>query len=76
MSHSISPEEFTIIQSVAQGHTNATIAKQMRVETTTLKNRMVKIFNKCGVDSRLQLTIWFIEREQRNDATRSKTKLQ
>ncbi len=51
----LSGRERRVVELVIRGHSNQSIAAQMRVTTDTVKKHLTSIFDKLGVDSRTQL---------------------
>ena len=46
-----------IIGSIAAGHSNRTIARQMQISEQTVKNRLTAIYQILGVKTRLELAV-------------------
>jgi DNA-binding CsgD family transcriptional regulator len=44
---------------VAEGATNAQVAGSLFISERTVESHLASIFNKLGVDSRLQVARWF-----------------
>lgn len=53
--YGLSPREFEVTVLVLRGHSNRTIAQALSITSDTVKKHMTKVFDKVGVDSRLQL---------------------
>jgi PAS domain S-box-containing protein len=53
----ITSRETSIIQSVIAGKTNHQISEEMEITERTVKSHITNIFNKLGVDNRVQLII-------------------
>jgi two-component system nitrate/nitrite response regulator NarL len=58
------PKELLIVRLVTAGLTNADIAKAVGNTTYTLKNKLVRIFDKTGMDTRLQLALWYLAKRK------------
>ena len=50
--------EQEILRLLAQGMSNESIARQLVVETSTVKSHLARILPKLGVQSRLQAVVW------------------
>ena len=50
----LTPREESILTSLAEGASNETIARQLRVSTATVKSSLSRLLGKLGVESRLQ----------------------
>jgi DNA-binding CsgD family transcriptional regulator len=55
--YKISAREVTVIQSIIQGKTNRQIADDLTISAKTVKSHITHIFNKLGVDNKVQLII-------------------
>ena len=62
----ISPREYEVARLVAHGKRNGEIALILHISQDTVKHHLTNIFDKIGVDSRLQLGIRFAVEEQQN----------
>lgn len=51
----LTAREHEVARLVCQGHTNAAIATCLEIETSTVKTHLLRIFEKCQVDSRAGL---------------------
>lgn len=59
---SLTPQEIRIIQLIAEGLDNNTIAEILTVSPNTVKSHVSNIFSKVGVSDRTQAAIWAIRR--------------
>jgi DNA-binding NarL/FixJ family response regulator len=59
---SLTPQEVRIIQLIAEGLDNNTIAEILSVSPNTVKTHVSNIFTKIGVSDRTQAAIWAIRR--------------
>jgi DNA-binding CsgD family transcriptional regulator len=55
-------EKETVI-SVSDGFTNKEIGVKMNITREAVKNHLRKIFDKLGLDKRLELALWYVSRE-------------
>ena len=55
----LSPREMEVAGLVADGATNAQMAARLFISERTVESHLASIFNKLGVDSRLQVARWF-----------------
>jgi two-component system nitrate/nitrite response regulator NarL len=55
--------ELDVIQAIASGCANKEIAQQLSISEQTVKHHVRNIFNKTGSSSRLELTLFAIEKE-------------
>lgn len=69
MSMELTEKEKKIIELVGRAFSNAEIGDALGCSVNTVKNRMNTIFDKVGVDSRLQLALKFRKEENANIAT-------
>jgi DNA-binding NarL/FixJ family response regulator len=53
----LSERERQIVRLVAEGHSNAEIARELTLTVQTVKNRLSDIYLKLGVKSRTELTV-------------------
>jgi two-component system, NarL family, nitrate/nitrite response regulator NarL len=56
----LTDREYEVLQLVAQGHTNAEIARALGITEHTVKGHLVKILRKLGVDNRVQLATYAV----------------
>jgi DNA-binding NarL/FixJ family response regulator len=54
----LTPAEMSILQQVAQGEENATIAKQIGLSEKTISNRLTVIYQKLQVNNRTQAALY------------------
>jgi DNA-binding CsgD family transcriptional regulator len=55
----LSRREMEVAELVADGATNAQVAARLFISERTVESHMASIFNKLGVDTRLQVARWF-----------------
>ena len=58
--YGLTPRELEIIMVAVSGHTNREIAKLFSFSEQTVKHHVTRIFDKLGVYSRLELTLFAI----------------
>ena len=58
----LTPRERQIAQAIADGRTNRDIAARLGITEQTVKNHLTSIFEKVGVENRLQLGIALVKR--------------
>ena len=58
----LTPRERQIAQAIADGRTNRDIAGRLGITEQTVKNHLTSIFEKVGVENRLQLGIAIVKR--------------
>jgi DNA-binding NarL/FixJ family response regulator len=58
----LSEREFDVLRLIVEGRDNAAIAAELFISPNTVKNHVVKIFAKLGVDSRLQASVQALRR--------------
>jgi DNA-binding NarL/FixJ family response regulator len=58
---SLTPREQQIAMAIADGKSNRDIAAGLGITEQTVKNHLTSIFEKVGVDSRLQLAVTMIK---------------
>ena len=58
----LTPREQQIAQAIADGRTNRDIAARLGITEQTVKNHLTSIFEKVGVDNRLQLGLALVKR--------------
>jgi len=51
--------QLRIIELVAQGRTNREIAENLRISNNVVRNYLSRIYDKVGVNNRLQLALWY-----------------
>ncbi len=54
----LSRREMEVASLVAEGATNAQVAGSLFISERTVESHLASIFNKLGVDSRLQVARW------------------
>jgi DNA-binding NarL/FixJ family response regulator len=59
---SLTPREQQIASAIADGRTNRDIAARLGITEQTVKNHLTSIFEKVGVDNRLQLGLALVKR--------------
>ena len=55
----LSRREMEVAELVADGATNAQVAARLFISERTVESHVASIFNKLGVDTRLQVARWF-----------------
>jgi non-specific serine/threonine protein kinase len=55
----LSRREMEVAELIADGATNAQVAARLFISERTVESHLASIFNKLGVDSRLQVARWF-----------------
>ena len=60
MKTELTPREVEVTALVAAGYTNAAIASELRISFETVKRHLSNIFDKRGVDTRTELTAWWL----------------
>ena len=58
----LTPRERQIAEAIADGRTNRDIAGRLGITEQTVKNHLTSIFEKVGVENRLQLGIAIVKR--------------
>jgi DNA-binding NarL/FixJ family response regulator len=58
----LTPREQQIASAIADGRTNRDIAARLGITEQTVKNHLTSIFEKVGVDNRLQLGLALVKR--------------
>jgi non-specific serine/threonine protein kinase len=61
----LSRREMEVAELVADGATNAQVAARLFISERTVESHVASIFNKLGVDTRLQVARWFASIEVR-----------
>jgi DNA-binding NarL/FixJ family response regulator len=56
--HQLTPRETDIVRLLAQGMSNAEIAGELVIETSTVKSHLGRVLTKIGVRDRLQTVVW------------------
>ncbi|MGO8608700.1 LuxR C-terminal-related transcriptional regulator, partial [Rhizobium johnstonii] len=56
----LSPRELSIVQSIAQGWSNAEIARELHLAEPTVKSNLGRVMSKWGVRDRVQVLIYAI----------------
>ena len=57
-SYQLTARETDIVRLLAQGLSNAEIAKELVIETSTVKSHLGRVMAKIGVRDRLQTVVW------------------
>ncbi len=57
----LSDEEIDIIKLIVDGKSNQSIANELKYSQGTIKNKIGKIYDKLGIDDRLQLAVYAVE---------------
>ncbi|MCB1956001.1 MAG: response regulator [Rhodocyclaceae bacterium] len=60
---SISPRETAVLECLSQGHTNKAIARHLDITEGTVKVHIRNLKRKLRCDSRLELAVWFLQRD-------------
>lgn len=63
--------ELRIIELVAQGWTNRKIAEHLGISSNVVRNYLSRIYDKIGVNNRLQLALWYAARVHEKRLRRS-----
>ena len=63
--------QLRIIELVAQGWTNREIAKNLGISNNVVRNYLSRIYDKVGVNNRLQLALWYGARVHEGKLRRS-----
>lgn len=58
----LSVKELEVLRCMARGKTNPQIATELSITVGTVKNHVVSIYSKLGVQSRVQAVLWALER--------------
>jgi DNA-binding NarL/FixJ family response regulator len=61
--HQLTPRETDIVRLLAQGMSNAEIARELVIETSTVKSHLGRAMAKIGVRDRLQTVVWAYQNE-------------
>ena len=60
----LSRREMEVAALVADGATNAQVAARLFISERTVESHVASIFNKLGVDTRLQVARWFASTQE------------
>jgi DNA-binding NarL/FixJ family response regulator len=61
MTHtSLTQREEQIVRAIARGLMNRQIAEELRISEQTVKNQLTMIYQKLGVQSRVQLAVYAV----------------
>lgn len=52
--------ELEVLQNIARGETNNEIGKRLHISPHTVKSHVTSIFNKLGVNDRIQASVWAV----------------
>jgi DNA-binding CsgD family transcriptional regulator len=64
----LSKRELQIAELVAEGKSNLEIAQCSAITEHTVKNYLLRIFDKLGIDNRVKLARYIYERRQRQES--------
>jgi two-component system, NarL family, nitrate/nitrite response regulator NarL len=62
VAETLTPRELDIVRMIARGHRNKAMASQLSITEGTVKIHLHNIYQKLGVDGRLELAVWAQER--------------
>jgi DNA-binding CsgD family transcriptional regulator len=54
----LTPREFEVLRLLSQGFPNTGIAKILEISPHTVKTHVISIFNKLGINDRIQAAVW------------------
>jgi DNA-binding CsgD family transcriptional regulator len=60
---SLTKREKEAVISVSDGLTNKEIGVRMNISQEAVKNYLRRVFDKLGLDKRLELALWYVSRE-------------
>jgi non-specific serine/threonine protein kinase len=60
----LSRREMEVAELVADGATNSQVAARLFISERTVESHVASIFNKLGVDTRLQVARWFASMQE------------
>ena len=60
----LTPAEVAVLNLLLQGMSNRSIADARQVSVRTVESHISSALNKSGCGSRLQLTLWWMQRKQ------------
>lgn len=60
----LSHRENLVAISIAKGLKNHEIADQMNISVNTVKTYLSRIYRKCEVRNRVELTIWYLDQNK------------
>jgi DNA-binding NarL/FixJ family response regulator len=63
---SLSLRERQIVEALLVGCTNKEIAQRLGVSDQTIKNQLTTLYRKLGVNGRLELAVWAMERRDKH----------
>jgi DNA-binding CsgD family transcriptional regulator len=58
LNHNLTRRETHVLRLMAKGHANTEIASQLQISPHTVKSHVINIFNKLGVNDRIQAAVW------------------
>jgi DNA-binding NarL/FixJ family response regulator len=58
VAETLTPRELDIVRMIAEGHRNKAVASRLSISEGTVKIHLHNIYQKLGVDGRLELAIW------------------
>src|SRR5256712_9312817 len=63
----LSKREEEVVALVADGLTNRQISEQLKLSEHTVKNYLFKVFEKLGISTRVELVLYALSQNHRND---------
>jgi two-component system, NarL family, nitrate/nitrite response regulator NarL len=60
---SLTQREMQIVEAIGEGMTNKEISSHLSISKNTVKQHLVNIFDKCGVNSRLELAMFAVHHQ-------------
>ena len=57
----LTEREFQVCELLTEGYSNKEIAQKLGLHYGTIKNNMRRIFDKSGMDSRLEVALWYLK---------------
>jgi DNA-binding NarL/FixJ family response regulator len=66
MGRELTTREAAIIKLVSQGDRNKDIAQTLNISEYMVKNNISTIYDKLGLDNRVELALWYVAKERIN----------